>query len=60
MVKLTEEQRSLVSDKINAITAEHFRAMKRLRKDFEAERSRLERMLRADFVPQIITAEESR
>ena len=47
---LTEEQRVLVREKITSLTTEHHRKINRLTTDFEAERKRLELMLRLGVV----------
>lgn len=49
---LTEAQRVLIRERIASLTVEHYRKLDRLVTDFEAERRRLEEMLRLGFVPQ--------
>lgn len=49
-MNLTEEQRTLVREKITSLTLEHHRKIDRLTKDFEKERKRLELMLRLGVV----------
>jgi len=46
MSDLTDEQKLLVRERINTLTAEHFQRIDRLEKDFVKERKRLEDMLR--------------
>ena len=43
---LTEDQKTLVRERIAALAAEHYQAVDHLEKDYAAERKRLETMLR--------------
>lgn len=56
MTALTEYQKALVRERLAALTAEHSRAVDRMKKDYAAERKRLETMLRIGCPQRISTA----
>ena len=53
-MELSEEGRTLIREKLASLSAEHYRRIARLTKDFEKERVRLETMLRFGLVPQMM------
>lgn len=51
-MRLTDEQRTLIREKLTDLATEHHSRITRLTKDFEKERARLEDMLQFGIVPQ--------
>jgi hypothetical protein len=55
MSELTEYQKALVRERLAALSAEHYRAVDSIEKDYAAERKRLETMLRFGCPQRIAT-----
>ncbi len=51
-MRLDDDGQKLVRTALERLTAKHHQSVNRMTKEFEAERKRLETMLRWKFVPQ--------